>query len=99
MAGGDMTTHVLGGPFAPRRGVRSTAARRLAVALALIGAGVCALAVIFVVQAAPHDQRVTRAVTELLVVGVPIAGGLYAIGNAHTTRCGVMLLSMGFAWS
>src|SRR5262245_40545471 len=67
--------------------------------LALLGTGVCALAVVFVVGAAPADQRFVRGVAELLVVGVPMAAGLYALKTPHTARCGAMLLTMGFAWS
>jgi signal transduction histidine kinase len=68
-------------------------------ALGLLGAGVCTLAVAFVVAAAPADQRFVRGVAELLVVGVPILAGLYALRTPHSARCGAMLLTMGFAWS
>jgi len=98
VAGAERTTHAVGlaraRPHAP-----SAAARRLTQALALVGAVVCALAVLFVVRAAPDDLKLTRGVTELLVVGMPIIAGLYALGSVHTARCGAMLLSMGFAWS
>ncbi|RKQ87037.1 histidine kinase/DNA gyrase B/HSP90-like ATPase [Solirubrobacter pauli] len=92
-----MTSHAVDSTAS--RPTPSPAARRLTSALALVGACVCALAVSFVVQAAPADQRVARGVTELLVVGVPIVAGLYALGSPHTVRSGAMLLSMGFAWS
>src|SRR4051812_14798202 len=68
-------------------------------ALGLVGAGVCVLSVVFVAVAAPPDHRVERAIVELLVVGMPIVAGLYALRAPPSERFGVALLASGFMWS
>src|SRR4051812_30896682 len=68
-------------------------------ALGAVGAAVCALSVIFVVSSVPSDEAVARGLVQALVVGMPIAAGLYALRIPRTARFGGMLLLAGFAWS
>jgi signal transduction histidine kinase len=77
----------------------ATAHRWTVASLAVVGAGVSAMAVAFVVQdAAPHEAA-GRSVLELLVIGAPLAAGLYAIGGRHDVRFGAILVGTGFVWS
>jgi signal transduction histidine kinase len=73
--------------------------RKLAVATGLIGAALCAFSVAFVVRSVPADQAVGRATIEFLVIGVPIAAGLYALHVPENARFGLALIVAGFAWS
>ena len=75
------------------------AARRLTAAIALVGAGVCALSVLFVARSAAHDQSAARTIVELLVIAAPITAGVYAIRAHHDERFGLVLIGAGFAWS
>jgi signal transduction histidine kinase len=68
-------------------------------ALGAIAAILCALAVLEVLLAAPQEEALDRAVLEGLVVGVPMAVGLYALRSPHQTRFGWILLGTGAAWS
>jgi signal transduction histidine kinase len=77
----------------------AAARRRVTAALGAVGAGVATLAAVLVVNgASPHDAA-GRAVLELLVVGSPLAAGLYAVRGGHDVRFGAALVGAGFAWS
>ena len=67
--------------------------------LALAGAVVCVAAVIVAASSSESDAAFGRGLLELLVVGVPIAVGLYALQTRENTRFGIALLGIGFAWS
>jgi signal transduction histidine kinase len=73
--------------------------RSLVAALAVVCAAVCGLAVAFVAGHAGPDEATGRAGLELLVVGLPLAAGLYAIGRHYDVRFGAILVGAGFAWS
>jgi signal transduction histidine kinase len=63
-----------------------------AVALCLASAAVAA-------SGAPSGAAFGRGLLQLLVVGVPIAAGLYAIRSEANRRFGAALLVLGVAWS
>jgi signal transduction histidine kinase len=76
------------------------AARRRVVAwLGPVAAAVATLAAILVVNGATPHEAAGRAVLELLVVGSPLAAGLYAVRGGHDVRFGAALIGAGFAWS
>jgi signal transduction histidine kinase len=68
---------------------------RVAWAGALVSVGAVALAA----AGAPSDAAFGRGLLELLIVGGPIAVGLYALREPRSTSFGVALLGIGFAWS
>jgi signal transduction histidine kinase len=70
----------------------------LMISLALVSAAVCALAAAFVAANTTRDAP-DRAVLEALVVGVPMAAGLFALGSPNDARFGAILLATGYAWS
>src|SRR4051812_19255954 len=72
---------------------------RLANAFALTAGLLCALAVGFVARRAPPGETVSRGLFELVVVGVPVATGLYALRSPRDARFGAMLLGAGLAWT
>lgn len=78
---------------------RPIVSSRVVGAFALLGTCVCAISVVFVVSSAPPDERLIRGVTELLVIGVPLLAGLYALATPRTARCGSTLLATSFVWS
>jgi hypothetical protein len=65
----------------------------------VVGAVVCVLAVAVAASGAPADEAFGRGLLELLVVGVPMAAGLYALRAPVDARFGVALLATAFAWS
>src|SRR4051794_9380719 len=67
--------------------------------VAWAGALVCAGAVALAVAGAPGDQAFGRGLLELLIVGGPIAVGLYALQAPRSKSFGVALLAIGFLWS
>ena len=67
--------------------------------LALAGALVCLGAVGMVAASAQGDAAFGRALLQLLVVGGPIAIGLYALRSPVNRSFGIALLGIGFAWS
>jgi len=73
--------------------------RALVAVLGVVSAAVCVLAVGFVAAHADPDEATGRAVLELLVVGMPLAAGLYAIGRRYDVRFGAILVGAGFVWS
>jgi hypothetical protein len=60
---------------------------------------VCAIAVAFAASGASPEAAAGRALLELLVVGVPLAAGVYALRSPATAPYGVALLAVGFTWS
>src|SRR3954451_6779784 len=73
--------------------------RGIATAIGVVGAVLCAIAVVFVVNAVPPEQAAGRGAVEALVVGVPMVAGLYAIRMPRHERFGLLLLAAGFVWS
>jgi signal transduction histidine kinase len=71
----------------------------LRLAVALMGAVVCIGAVAVAAAGASSEAAFGRGLLELLIVGTPIAVGLYALRFAGTKRFGIALLGIGFAWS
>lgn len=67
--------------------------------VALAGALVCLGAVAMAVAGAPSDEAFGRGLLQLLIVGGPIAVGLYALREPVNKAFGVALLGIGFAWS
>ena len=67
--------------------------------LAVAGALVCAGAVAMASTGASGDAAFGRGLLEALIVGVPIAVGLYALRSPVNASFGIALLAIGFAWS
>src|SRR3954452_12251189 len=67
--------------------------------LALAGALMCAGAVTMAVAGASTEDAFGRGLLELLIVGGPIAVGLYALRQPGNRSFGVALLAIGFLWS
>jgi signal transduction histidine kinase len=65
----------------------------------LVGVVLCVGAVAFVASRAPGDEAFGRGLLELLIVGMPIAAGVYALRSPATVRFGFALVGVGFAWS
>jgi signal transduction histidine kinase len=59
----------------------------------------CALASVLVASRAPPEERLARAVLELLVIGVPVFTGIFALRSPYNRRFGVVLILAGYAWS
>jgi signal transduction histidine kinase len=62
-------------------------------------AALCVLAVWVVAAATPADGRLDRALLEALIVGVPVATGVYALRSQRTARFGALLTGAGALWS
>jgi signal transduction histidine kinase len=60
---------------------------------------VCAGAVALAMAGAPGDAAFGRGLLELLIVGVPIAAGFYALRAPINARFGIALVFIGLAWS
>lgn len=75
------------------------AAPRWGTRLGIAGAVLCLGAVAVAAGGAPSDAAVGRALLELLIVGVPIAAGLYALRAELNPAFAVALLVVGFSWS
>ena len=69
------------------------------VPVALAGALVCVASVAIAAASAPSDAAFGRGLLQLLIVGGPIAVGLYALRGPANRSFGVALLSIGFLWS
>ena len=67
--------------------------------LAVAGALVCVGAVALASTGASGDAAFGRGLLEALIVGVPIAVGLYALRSPVNASFGIALLAIGFAWS
>ena len=59
----------------------------------------CVLAVAETAATAPDGSRFDRAVIEALIVGVPMAAGVYGLLSPRTFRFGAMLVGAGAIWS
>jgi signal transduction histidine kinase len=81
--------------FGGLRGLRQPTGGALVVAAAVW----CAVALVQVAVASPSGEHTGRVLYEALLIGVPVAAGLYAIGNLHTARFGVLLVGAGVIWS
>jgi signal transduction histidine kinase len=67
--------------------------------LAVAGTLVCIGAVALASTGASGDAAFGRGLLEAMIVGVPIAVGLYALRAPVNASFGVALLAIGFAWS
>ena len=67
--------------------------------LAVLGAAACVGAVVVSAASSPSDAAFGRGLLELLIVGTPIAAGLYALRAPVNARLGMALLAIGFLWS
>ena len=67
--------------------------------LAFAGAVLCVGAVLVAAWGAPSDAAVGRGLLELLVVGIPLAAGIYALRAPVTARFGIALVVISYAWS
>jgi signal transduction histidine kinase len=73
--------------------------RRGASWLAVPGIAVCGLAVVVATAGVPGDQAFGRGLLELLVIGVPMAAGIYTLRTPLDARFGVALLVLSVSWS
>lgn len=78
---------------------RVTAWPALIHAVTAVGATLCAAAVVLVATTAPEDERLTRALLQGLIVGIPVATGIYAMRSPRTAPFGLALLAAGALWS
>ncbi|HET8785133.1 MAG TPA: histidine kinase, partial [Candidatus Limnocylindrales bacterium] len=78
---------------------RRSAARGARPWLSVISILVCVTAVAFAASGASPEAVAGRALLELLVVGVPLAAGLYALRSPATASYGIAMLAIGFTWS
>jgi hypothetical protein len=60
---------------------------------------VCAASVVAATWAAPEDAAFGRALLQLVVVGLPLSVGLFALRTPACRRFGIALVTMGLAWS
>ena len=67
--------------------------------LVVAGTLVCVASVAIAAGGASGDAVFGRGLLQLLIVGVPIAVGLYALRAPVNPRFGVAMLGIGFAWS
>ena len=67
--------------------------------MALVGALVCIGSVAMATAGASSDAAFGRGLLQLLIVGGPIAVGLYALRAPVNRSFGIALLGIGFAWS
>jgi signal transduction histidine kinase len=79
-----------GAPTMPR-----TAIYVVGFAVAVAGSA----AAVFVASAVPPSRAFDRGLLEMLVVGVPVAVGLYAARHRQTARFGLLLIGAGAVWS
>ena len=61
------------------------------------GIAVCGLAVVVASSGVPRDQALGRGLFELLVIGVPMAAGIYTLRTPLDARFGVTLLVLSVA--
>ena len=67
--------------------------------VALAGGLVCVASVAMAAASVPSDAAFGRGLLELLIVGGPIAVGLYALREPANKSFAIALLSIGFLWS
>jgi hypothetical protein len=72
---------------------------RLAPVLMVSGAIVCVGAVAVAAAGSPGNAAFGRGLLELLIVGVPIATGVYALRAPINAGFGIAMLAIGFLWS
>src|SRR5690349_19507436 len=77
----------------------SAARRRVVAWLEPVAAAVATPAAAPLINGGTAHDAAGRAVLELLVVGTPLAAGLYAVRGGHDVRFGAALIGAGFAWS
>ena len=76
-----------------------SAQRAIERVLALVGGLMCIASVWMAAAGAAGDAAFGRGLLQLLVVGGPIAVGLYALRSPITRSFGIAMLGIGFAWS
>jgi signal transduction histidine kinase len=69
------------------------------VAAGIAASTVCVVAVVVTTSASPAEVRFQRAMTEGLIVGLPLGAGVYAARSPSTLRFGLGLLGAGLLWS
>jgi signal transduction histidine kinase len=67
-------------------------------AVALGGTAACAVAAIVTASGSGSDYVALEATARALIVGVPIAVGLYARSHPASERFGTLLIAAGFGW-
>jgi signal transduction histidine kinase len=90
-----MLASALTEPATPSASTRSG----LALAIGAAAFALCVLAVAETAASAPAGARFDRAVIEALIVGVPMAAGVYGLLTPRTFRFGAMLVGAGAIWS
>ena len=68
-------------------------------AIGVPAAVLCALAAILVASRAPPEERLSRAMLEVLVIGVPVFTGMFALRSSRNRRFGVVLIVAAYVWS
>ena len=97
MCGGQ---HVAIGQTQPALGARATRfPSALHLRLAATGAVVCASSFVVATAGAGGNVAFGRGLLDLLIVGTPIAVGLYALRTRRNLHFGLALVGIGFAWS
>src|SRR5918994_7461510 len=66
---------------------------------AVAGAALCVASVVVAASGSSSDAVFGRGLLQLLIVGVPIGVGIYALRAPVNPRFGVAMLGIGFAWS
>jgi signal transduction histidine kinase len=59
----------------------------------------CVAAVAFVAVSSAGEDWLIRALVEALIIGLPIATGLYAMSSVRTQRFGALLIAAAVVWS
>jgi signal transduction histidine kinase len=77
----------------------SEALADLAPWIGLVGGVLWLTAVAVAAAGAPADAAFGRGLLECLIVGVPIAAGVYVLRAQVSARFGIALVGIGFAWS
>jgi signal transduction histidine kinase len=86
-------------PQPPARSRPRPASPALQAPVAIAGALLCVASVVLAASGAPADAVFGRALLQVLVVGLPLAAGLYALRAGVSRRLGFGLLAIGFVWS
>jgi signal transduction histidine kinase len=73
--------------------------KRLRLGLAFTGGLVCVASVLMAAGGAESEAAVGRGLLQLLIVGGPIAVGLYALRAPVNQPFGIAMLGIGFLWS
>src|SRR4051812_29424541 len=86
-------------PVLRRHGVAAPTRAAVARGLTLAGPVVCLAAVVVTATGAPGEEAFGRALFELLIVGVPMAAGIYALRAGTDARFALALIAFSLAWS